>query len=108
MSRIEGDPEELVTEVTIDDRLQLAAHLPDAERAVPFGDGLEIRGNETVDVVVRTVGQFGRVLDHEPGAAIEGSPDAERHGERIAALDPAVARAQQSVPGPRGPAVSIR
>ena len=75
--------------------------LADPERAVPLGDGLEVRRHEPVDVVADAVRQPARVLRHEPGPAVERAPDPERDGQRVAALDRAVAGAQQPEPRPR-------
>ena len=51
------------------------AGLPDAERPVPLGDRLEVRADQPLDVVARSGRQLGRVLDHEPGPAVERAPD---------------------------------
>jgi len=58
--------------------------------------------DEAVDVVRDRVRQRGRVRDDKPGPAVQRTPDAEGDGEPVAALDPAVARAEQPErrPGP--------
>ena len=52
--------------------------------------------DQPLDVVADRVRQLGCVLDHEAGAAGERAPDAEGGRERVAALDGAIAGAQQS------------
>ena len=74
---------------------------------VPLGDRREVRADQPLDVVADRVGELGGVLDHEPGAAGERSPDPEGGGERVAALDRPVARAEEAEAA-RGPAVSMR
>ena len=98
---VEEDPEERVAQTAVDDGLQLTADLADVEGAVPLGDGLEVRGDEAVDVVLHPVRQLRRVVDDEAGPAVERAPDPERDGERVAPLDRPVAGAQQPVPRPR-------
>ena len=79
----------------------VAAGLPDVERAVPLGDGREVRPDEPVDVVADPVRQLGGVLDHEARPAGQRAPDPERDGEPVAALDRPVARAEQPERRPR-------
>ena len=102
MAGIENDAEERVAQVAIDDLVEDAAGLADVQRAIPFRDGLEVRPDKSIDVIADRAGQPGRVLDHEPGPAVERTPDAEGHGEPVAALDPSVAGAEQPErrPGP--------
>ena len=76
MAGIERDPEERITQTAVDDRLQLATHLADVQRAVPLGHRLEVRRHQPLDVVGGPVGELRRVLGDETGAAIERSPDA--------------------------------
>ena len=57
--------------------------------------------DEPIDVVADPVRQLGRVLDDEPGAAVQRAPDPEGDRERVAALDRPVARAEQPERGPR-------
>ena len=52
--------------------------------------------DEHLDVVVDARRQSVGVLDDEPGAAVQRSPDPERHREPVTALDAAVAGAQQA------------
>ena len=87
MARVEEDPEERVAEPPLDDLVERAARLADAECAVPLGDGLEIRPDEPVDVIADSRRQLGGVLDDEPRAAVERAPDPERDREPVAALD---------------------
>jgi hypothetical protein len=75
--------------------------------AVPLGHRLEVRADEPLDVVADPVGQLGRVLDDEPGAAVQRPPDPERDREAIAAFDPPVA-GLSSPSVARSPLVSIR
>jgi hypothetical protein len=70
--------------------------LADVQRAVPLGDGLEVGRHQPLDVVADTGRQLGRVLDDEAGAAVERAPDAEGDGQRVAALDRPVGRAEQA------------
>ena len=101
MAGIEGDPEERIAQVAVDDRLQLATDLADVESAVPLGHRLEVRRHQPFDVVAGPVGELRCVLGNEAGAAIERSPDAERDRERVASFDRPVTRAQQPEPCPR-------
>ena len=52
--------------------------------------------------------QLGGVLDDEAGPAVERAPDPERGREPVAALDRAVARAEQPEASLAARAVSIR
>ena len=81
--------------------VQRSAGLPDAQALVPRGDRLEIGRHEALDVIPDRGRQLGGVLDHEAGPAVERTPHAERDGERIAALDRAIARAEQPEARPR-------
>jgi hypothetical protein len=101
VSWVEGDTEERVAQMTVDDGLQLAAHLADMQRLVPIGHGREVRRDEAFDVVLCSVGQLRRILHQEAGAAVERPPDTERDRERVAPFDRPVARAEQPVPRPR-------
>ena len=79
-----------------------------SERLVPLRDRLEIRADEPLDVVADRRRQLGRVLDDEPGPAVERAPDAERDGESVAALDRRGRPGSAARSVARGPAVSIR
>ena len=46
MPGIERDPEERIAQVAVDDGLEFATDLPDVQRAVPVGDGREVRSDE--------------------------------------------------------------
>ena len=70
--------------------------LADMQRFVPLGDGLEVRSDQPLDVVLDLRREFRSVLDDEPGATVEGAPDAERRREAVAALDATITRAQQA------------
>ena len=78
--------------------------LADAQRAVPLGDRLEVRADQPLHVVADRRRQLGGILDDESRAAVQRAPDAERDREPVAALDPAVARAEQ----PEGRPVAAR
>ena len=93
---VQEDAEERVAQATVDDLVERAARLADAQRAVPLGDRLEVRPDEPIDVVADLRRQLRRIVDDETRAAVQRTPDAERDGEPIATLDPAVARAEQS------------
>ena len=71
---VEEDPEERVAEVAVDDLLQRPADLADVQRAVPLGHRLEVRRDEPLDVVGDPVGELGRILGDEAGAAVEARP----------------------------------
>ena len=94
---VQEDPEERVAEPAVDDLLERPARLPDADRAIPLGDRLEIRSHELLDVVADARRQLAGILDDEPGPAVQRAPHAECHREPVSALDPARARAEQAV-----------
>ena len=107
MARVQEDPEERVAEAAIDDLLERAAGLADAQRLVPLGDRLEVRPDEPVDVVPDPVRQLRRVLDDEPGAAVSAPqiPNATvNRSPRSIGRSPGLSRPSEA----RGPAVSIR
>ena len=81
--------------------LERASGLPDAQGGVPLGDRAEVRRDEALHVVGDVVRHAAGVLGDPPGPAVEGAPDAERHGHRVPGLDPAVAGAQQPEPRTR-------
>ena len=87
MARVEEDAEERVAQPAVDDLLQRAAGLSDAQRPVPLDDGLEVRTGEALDVVADAGLQLAGVLDDPTGTAVERSPDTERGRERVATLD---------------------
>ena len=101
MPGVEEDPEERIAEPLHDRVVQRAAGRPDAQALVPRGDRLEVRRHEALDVIPDRGRELGRVLDHEAGTRVERTPHAERDGERIAALDRAIARAEQPEARPR-------
>ncbi len=51
MPGVQEDSEERVAEAPVDDLLEHPALLADMERLVPLDDGLEIGGDELLDVV---------------------------------------------------------
>ena len=93
---VEEDPEERVTEAAVDDGLQRAARLADADGRVPLGDRLEVRRDEALHVVAHAVRELRRVGHDEARATRERSPDAERGRERVAPLDRAIAGTQEA------------
>ena len=101
MTGVDEDPEEWVAEVLVDDRLKRTAGLADAERGIPRADRGEIRADEPIEVVADRVGELVSVLDHEPGAAGQRTPDPEGGGERVAAFDRPIARTEQAERGAR-------
>ena len=78
-----------------------AADLPDVDRGVPRADRREVGPNEPIDVVADRRRQLAGLLHDEPGAARQRAPDPERPRERVAALDPPVAGAEQAETRPR-------
>src|SRR3954453_18691848 len=99
MPSIQQDPEERVVETPFDDVVERAAGLSDVQRAVPLSDRGEIRADEAVDVIADPRGQHVGALDDEPGTTVEGAPDPEGDGERVARFDPAIAGAEQAEGG---------
>src|SRR6187402_3946084 len=97
MPRVQEDPEEGIAEMLVDDGLERPARLTDAQRAVPRGDRREIRRDQAIDVVADLVPELARILHDEARPAGQRPPDAERRGERVAALDGPIAGAQQPV-----------
>ena len=89
VARVEEDAEERVAEPAVDDGLEDAARLADAERHVPLGDRLEVRRDEPLDVVLDALRELRRVRDDEARAARERPPDPEGRREGVAALDDA-------------------
>ena len=85
---VQEDPEERVAEPAVDDRLEGAARLADAERVVPLGDRLEVRSNEPLDVVADARRQLAGILDDESRPAVQRAPDPERDREPVSSLDP--------------------
>ena len=100
MPGIEEDPEERIAKPAHDRVVHRAAGLPDAQSLVPRRDRLEVGRHEPLDVVLDRGRKLSRVLDDEAGAAVECAPHAKGDGERIAALDRAIARAEQPEAGP--------
>src|SRR5688572_26670633 len=96
VARVEEDPEERVAEPACDDLVERPARLADPERAVPFGDRLEVRPDEPVHVVADPGRQLARVLEDESRPTIERAPDPEGHGEPVAPLNRAVTGAEES------------
>ena len=82
------------------DLVERAAGDADADRGVPLGDRGEVGRHEAIHVVADGGRELIGRLDHEAGSARERAPDAEGHGEAIASLDRAIARAQQPERGP--------
>ncbi len=101
VARVEEDAKERVAEAARDDVVEDAAGLADVERLVPLPDRLEIRPDQPVDVIGDRRRQLPGILDDEPGPAGERAPDPERDGEPVAALDRAVAGAEQAQRRPR-------
>ena len=58
MARVQEDAEERIAQPALDDLVQRAAGLADPQRAVPLGDGLEVRADEPLDVVLDRLGQL--------------------------------------------------
>ena len=101
VARVQEDPEERIAEPPVDDRLEVAARDADPEGPVPLDDGGEVRPDQPVDVVADRLRELGGVLDDEPGPAVQRPPDPEADREPVAALDRAVARAEQAEGRPR-------
>ncbi len=108
VTRIEEDAEERVAEVALDDVVERAAGLPDAERPVPLRDRLEVRPDQPLDVVAgspsgssaaSSTTKPARQLSapQMPNATVKRSP-------RSMARSPGLSRPSAA----RGPAVSIR
>ena len=62
MPGVEADPEEGISEAAIDDLLEHAAPLADVERPIPLRDRLEVRGDESFDIVPNPGRQAGAIL----------------------------------------------
>ncbi len=104
---VEEDAEERVAQPAVDDLLQRAAGLADAQRPVPLDDRLEIRPGEPLDVVADADLQLAASSTTQPGATVERAPDSERGREgspRSMRRSHGLSRPQRA----RGPAVSIR
>ena len=96
---VQEDAEERITQPTRHDVVERGAGLPYVQRPVPLGHSGEVGGHQALHVVADLVRQLAGRLDREPGAALERAPDAERHGERVPALDRSVAGAEQAEGG---------
>ena len=97
MARVEEDAKELVAEAAGDDLVRSTTGLTDSESAVPLGDRLEVRPDQSLGVVTDPGGQLGGVFDNEACPAVQRAPDPECDGETVAPLDPPVTGTQQTI-----------
>jgi hypothetical protein len=93
---VQEDPEERVTQMTVDDLMEYSTGLTDVQRLVPLRDRFEVRSDQTFHVVLDIRGKLPGIRHDETGTAVQGTPDAEGRRELVSAFDAPIAGTQQT------------